>query len=57
MTDRRFLSVRLPVELIERLDRQAERRAVSRNLLLQRAAEAALDEWEDYDDVLDRETR
>lgn len=40
------LQIRLPLALRDRLNREADRRAVSVNLLAERAIEQALDGWE-----------
>lgn len=49
--------VRLDDDLLGRLDRQADRRMVSRSLLVGRAVERLLDELEDPSDWLETEAR
>lgn len=45
--DRVQIQVRLPASLLSRLEREANRRVVSKTLLVERALEISLDEWED----------
>jgi predicted DNA-binding protein len=46
-TERVQIQVRLPAPLLARLDKEANRRVVSKTLLVERALEISLDEWED----------
>lgn len=51
------VSTRLPADLVARLDRQAERRMVSRNYLITQACERLLGETEDVSDLLENEAQ
>lgn len=47
--EREQMQFRIPPELKRRLTTEAERRFISKNLLIERAIEQSLDEWETED--------
>jgi hypothetical protein len=48
-SDRGQIQVRLPQDLIDRLDVEAERRSVSKTFLVEKMIAASLPKWEEQD--------